>query len=268
MMGKSRAAITSAFISALLASLPTVAVARPVWQPAGDWSIQQGNHCLAVLLFTHKSAQLRFAIEPHPTKPLDLVYFITEGDADFGWATGDIAVGTKWKSGQRLQVIPSSQTHHITYQWGISDEGLDEVEAAGRIQVGGEALRLDLSLPGLTSARAQLRACDSALLTRWGFGPAQQAKIAHFPTIEKLNIKDSDYPIPAQKRGSIGDVDGYLIVGADGKASDCHVLDSSGWPALDSQSCRLLVQRPQYKPATDKSGNAMAAPYYFEFVWR
>jgi hypothetical protein len=28
-----------------------------------------------------------------------------------------------------------------------------------------------------------------------------------------------------------------------------------------------LVQRAQYKPATDKAGNAMAAPYYFEFNW-
>ena len=112
-----------------------------------------------------------------------------------------------------------------------------------------------------------MRECDSALLTHWGFGPEQQAKIAHFPTIEKLNIKDSDYPVAAAKRGSIGDVGGYLIVGIDGKASDCHVLDSSRWPALDSQSCQLLVQRGKFKPAVDKTGKAMEAPYHFEFAW-
>lgn len=264
---KTRASI--ALIAALSTNFSTAAVAEPVWQPAGDWSIEQGDHCLAVLLFTHRSAQLKFAIEPDPTKPANLVYFITEGDADYpyGWTTADVAVGTKWKVGQPLQIMPSTQPQHVIYKWGLSDEGLDEVQAAGRIRVNGTALRLDLPLPSLTSARARLRACDSALLTRWGFGPEQQARIAHFPKMEKLNIKDSDYPVTAAKRGSIGDVRGYLFVGVDGKASDCHVLDSSGWPALDSQSCQLLVERGRYKPAADKTGKAIAAPFYFEFDW-
>lgn len=267
MNGRSRTFTACTLVSALLANFAASAAAGPVWQPASDWSIKRGDHCVAELLFTHKSAQLTFAIEPNPTKPVDLVYFITEGDGEFGWEKGDVAVGKKWKTGQLIEVAPSAQPHHTIHQWGIGREGLDEIETAGRIQVNGENLRLDLSLPGLALARAQLRACDSALLTSWGFGPEQQARLARFPEVEKLNIKDSDYPVEAQKRGSIGDVDGYLIVGADGKASNCHVLDSSGWPGLDSQTCQLLVQRPQYKPATDKTGRAVAAPYYFEFVW-
>lgn len=269
MVGKSRASIASALIAALLASPSTAQVSERVWQPAGDWSIEQGDHCVAVLLFTQKSAQLKFAIEPDPTKPVDLVYFITEGDAEYpyGWTTADIAVGRKWKFDQGIQITPSEQPQHVVYRWGISDEGLNEVQAAGGIQVSGKALRLELQLPGLSSARARLQACNSALLTRWGFGPEQQARIAHFPTIEKLNIKDSDYPVAAAKRSSIGNVGGYLIVGVDGRASDCHVLNSSRWPALDSQSCHLLLQRVHYKPAVDKTGKAMAAPYHFEFAW-
>ena len=269
MVAKTRTSIASALIAASLAHLPTAAAAGPVWQPAADWSIERGNHCVAVLLFTHKSEQLKFAIEPDPTKPVDLVYFITEGDAEYpyGWITADIAVGTKWKIEQPIQMMPSPQPQHMIYRWGLSDEGLNEVQAAGEIQVNGRAFRFDLPLPGLLSARAQLRECNSALLTRWGFGPEQQAKIAHFPTIEKLKIKDSDYPVAAAKRGSIGDVGGYLIVGTDGRASDCHVLDSSRSPALDSQSCQLLVQRATYKPAVDKTGKVMAAPYHFEFAW-
>jgi hypothetical protein len=269
MVRKPRASIAIALIAPLLANFSTTAAADPVWQPAGDWSVEQGDHCVAVLLFTHKSAQLKLAIEPDPTKPVNLVYFITEGDAEYpyGWTSADIALGTKWKFDQPIQIMPSAQAQHVKYKWGLSDDGLNEVQAGGRIQVNGEALRLDLHLPGLSSARARLRACDSALLTRWGFGPEQQARIAHFPKLEKLNIKDSDYPVAAAKRGSIGDVSGYLIVGADGRASDCHVLDSSRWPVLDSQSCQLLMQRGQYKPAADKTGKAMAAPFYFEFDW-
>jgi TonB family protein len=251
----------------LLVSSPTGAAAGPVWQPVGDWSIKQGEHCVAELRFAHKSAELAFAIEPDPTKPFSLAYLIIEGDDDFGWTRADIAVGKKWKTGQRVEIAPSTQPNHMLYRWSLGDEGLDEIEAAGRIQFRSEGLRLDLSLPALAPARAQLRACDSAILSRWGFAPEQQARVARYPTVEKLEIKDSDYPIAAQKRGSIGDVNGYLMIGADGRASDCHVLNSSGWPALDSQTCQLMLQRAHYKPALDKTGQPMAAPYRFEFVW-
>jgi len=267
MTRNSRASIAIVTMSALLASVPTAAVSAPFWQAAGTWSIQQGNHCVAELRFAHKSDQLRFAIESDPTKPLYYVTVVTDGDAEFGWTKVDIAIGTKRLATRLIQITPSKLPHHTVYKWGFSDEQLGELEAAGRIQVGGEDLRLDLSFQGLTSARAKLRECDSALLARWGFGPEQQARIAHFPTIVKAEITDSDYPSPAARRGSIGDVNGYLTVGADAKASDCHVLDSSGWAELDTQSCQLLMQRPQYKPATDKAGNAMAAPYYFQFIW-
>lgn len=267
MTGRFRAIITSALVSVLLASFPAGAAAGPVWQPARDWSIKQGDYCVAELRFAHKSAELTFAIEPDPTKPSSLVYLITEGDGDFGWTRADIAVGKNWKTGQRVEVAPSTQPHHMLYRWSLADGGLDAVQAAGRIQFRSEALRLDLSLPALGAARAQLRACVSALLSRWGFAPEQQARVARYPAIEKLNIKDSDYPVAAQKRGSIGDVNGYLMIGADGTASNCHVLNSSGWPALDSQTCQLLLQRPQYRPAVDKTGQPMAAPYRFEFVW-
>jgi TonB family protein len=248
-------------------NVPTAAVAGPAWQPAGGWTIRQDNHCVAELRFAHKSKQVQFAIEPRPTSGPTFAYFVTDGDAQFGWVKADIAIGTKWKQGQTMQVMPSKLPHHIVYKWGLSDEQVGELETAGRVQVVSEDLRVDLSLPGVTAARAQLQTCDSALLARWGFGPEQQSRIASFPTMVKAEIKENDYPIPAARRGSIGDVNGYLTVGADGKASNCHVLDSSGWPELDSQSCELLVQRPQYKPATDKAGNAMAAPFYFEFVW-
>jgi hypothetical protein len=159
MVTKSRTWIASALTAALLACLSTAAVAGPVWQPAADWSIEQGDHCVAVLLFTHKSAQLKFAIEPDPTKPVDLVYFITEGDAEYpyGWISADIAVGTKWKVDQPIQIVPSAEPHHIIYKWRLSDEGLNEVQAAARIQVNGKALRLDRSTVKLFASICRCR---------------------------------------------------------------------------------------------------------------
>ena len=256
-----------ALTAALLANVPATAMAGPAWQAAGTWVIRSGNHCVADLRFSHKSAQLQVTIEPNPTQPTNYLYFITDGDTEFGWTKADVAIGSKWKAEQAMHVMPSKLPHHIVYKWGLSDERLSELEASRRIQVASEDLRVDLSLPDLASARAQLRTCDASLLERWGFGAERQARVARFPKLESIKLKESDYPASAYNRGSIGDVNGYLMVDAEGKASDCHVLDSSGWPELDSQTCQLLLQRPQYKPATDKAGNAMTAPYYFQWVW-
>ena len=128
MKRKSRASIAIAFIAALSATVPTETVAAPAWQPAGGWTIRQDDHCVAELRFAHKSQQLQFAIEPGPTSPSNFAYLVTEGDGEFGWTKADIAIGTKWKAGQTIHVMPSKLPHHIAYKWGLSDEQLGALE--------------------------------------------------------------------------------------------------------------------------------------------
>jgi protein TonB len=64
----------------------------------------------------------------------------------------------------------------------------------------------------------------------------------------------SDYPTEAIKNGWQGNVTVDLTVGPKGRATNCVVVVSSGHEVLDKTTCRILMRRARFKPATDASG--------------
>ena len=78
-----------------------------------------------------------------------------------------------------------------------------------------------------------------------------------------------DYPVPAggraARRGS--EVIVRVTVGTDGRASDCSVYRASPDAEADRITCRLVVERLRFRPATDAAGNPVAAPFYWRQRW-
>lgn len=68
-------------------------------------------------------------------------------------------------------------------------------------------------------------------------------------------ISPRDYPREASRTGVGGSVTVVLDVDADGRVTACRVTGSSGHPALDETTCRLIRERFRYRPATDAAGN-------------
>ncbi|MGV2497145.1 TonB family protein [Pelagerythrobacter aerophilus] len=79
----------------------------------------------------------------------------------------------------------------------------------------------------------------------------------------------SDYPVPeggrAARRGT--EVIVRVIVGVDGRASNCTVYRPSPDPEADRITCRLVVERLRFRPATDAQGNPVPAPFYWRQRW-
>lgn len=79
----------------------------------------------------------------------------------------------------------------------------------------------------------------------------------------------SDYPIPeggrAARRGT--EVIVRVIVGVDGRASNCTIYRPSPDPEADRITCRLVVERLRFRPATDAQGNPVPAPFYWRQRW-
>lgn len=71
-------------------------------------------------------------------------------------------------------------------------------------------------------------------------------------------ITDRDYPREAYCADQGGKVYFSFTVGIDGRVSDCEVTRSSGSPALDAATCRLIVQRFRYEPSRDSHGRPYA----------
>ncbi len=82
------------------------------------------------------------------------------------------------------------------------------------------------------------------------------------------SISDADYPAAAIRAGEQGTTAFTIVVGPDGKPSECRVTGSSGSEVLDSATCTLVTQRFRYEPARDASGKAVTAEVTRRVTWR
>jgi len=106
---------------------------------------------------------------------------------------------------------------------------------------------LTASRPIVTSVTTQPRAKAAAAPPTWiGGGPTD---------------KDN-------RRGRYkGAVAVRFTVGIDGRLSNCTTAQSSGNTELDALTCRLLVERGRFTPATDPQGRPIASQAFATYVW-
>lgn len=163
--------------------------------------------------------------------------------------------------------------------------------AAGRsLHIYRGETRVDqLSLSGSAAGIGVLRRCVASVKARLDAEAREKARFAHIPkdpfgtppaapeaddathARAKANItsliSDEDYPASAVRAGEQGTVRFRVAVDANGRVTDCTILSSSGSPALDSSTCRLVRSRARFTPATDKSGKPVPDTVESAITW-
>lgn len=71
-------------------------------------------------------------------------------------------------------------------------------------------------------------------------------------------ITASDYPANSWKRGDQGITSFRLKLGANGQATGCTIVESSGFEELDNATCRLMVERAKFDMSTVLAANTEA----------
>lgn len=71
-------------------------------------------------------------------------------------------------------------------------------------------------------------------------------------------IDRRDYPEAEARRNIGGSVTAHFDVSPEGRVRNCRVVKSSGSPALDATTCRLLEERFRYTPALNSRGEPVA----------
>jgi protein TonB len=66
-------------------------------------------------------------------------------------------------------------------------------------------------------------------------------------------FRSSDYP-RSVRTGIGGTVEFRFVVGVSGRVTNCTVTRSSGNADLDATTCRVVLKRFRYRPATDANG--------------
>jgi len=84
---------------------------------------------------------------------------------------------------------------------------------------------------------------------------------------EALGPRPADYPVEALLEGQEGDVGYTLYAGADGKPEACEVVESSGFELLDEATCKLMMERGVFEPATDGSGKPVMGEFSSRYRW-
>jgi TonB family protein len=105
--------------------------------------------------------------------------------------------------------------------------------------------------------------------TRRGSGQAMPAPPTRAVPMHRHShyIRRADYPAAARREGVQGQVDFQLAIAPTGRVTACTILLTSGSPALDTATCRILISRARYAPARDAAGHPTADADLGSFVW-
>jgi TonB family protein len=94
-------------------------------------------------------------------------------------------------------------------------------------------------------------------------GPRQAEPMSSLPSL----FATSDYPAEALAQGAQGITDFRLQVGENGRVEKCDVERSSGSAALDEATCRVIMKRSRFRPATNAAGHPVASVYTGMIHW-
>lgn len=81
--------------------------------------------------------------------------------------------------------------------------------------------------------------------------PAPVARTSAVPDLRRNQISDEDYPSASLRAEEEGVTRARFFITADGRAAQCSVEGSSGFPRLDQKTCELIERRFRFKPATE-----------------
>jgi TonB family protein len=261
---RARACAAKEGMSALTALLAFAAAAQPA--PRGPvpadtapaWTFTGGDGVCSAKISLAGGARLELGFYAGP----DENYF---GLSDPAWPQlGDGAsapAALRFAPGEEEAVVATATR---SPRWpegrGISlhpTRGRDRLRRIGRFGtfelVVGERRLGTYVLPQAEAGVARLLACPRATGATAGApsGPRQAAPLnTYFST--------DDYPRDARRLREQGTVGFSVLVGADGRVTDCVVTSSSGSASLDAATCRIVRERARYRPARDPQGNAVA----------
>lgn len=69
----------------------------------------------------------------------------------------------------------------------------------------------------------------------------------------------SDLPEELRETRQGGELELTYRVNVDGRVSDCRITQSSGIPALDARTCRLITERFRFRPSRNAAGRPVAS---------
>lgn len=153
----------------------------------------------------------------------------------------------------------------------VKRDDLAALSSAKQVLIKAGRVEATLAPRGVGAAMKALTACENDLLVAWGMDPAALASIATHPRAKGSGVMSffstEDYPSEAIRRDEQGTVGFRILVGVDGRVSDCRIIETSGSKILDQQTCNISLRRFQFEPAKTHDGRAIASLSFSRVRW-
>ena len=109
-----------------------------------------------------------------------------------------------------------------------------------------------------------LDTCIDNLMTVWGIDVERHRTLSRW--VRPANnpgqwVVPADYPLNMLSAGQPAIIEFRLSVGADGKATSCHIQSTTRPKEFDAAVCKSVMRRAQFVPALDRDGKALASFY-------
>jgi len=125
------------------------------------------------------------------------------------------------------------------------------------VQIPAEAADHGLKLTQIPALLDMLDKCTADLRKVWNVeeagDPPKLVREKPSGDLQKVFTSD-DYPAIAVSKNQGGSIRVAILVDEKGKVADCTVIQTSGVASLDAQSCAIIQQRAQLKPAVGLDG--------------
>lgn len=81
-------------------------------------------------------------------------------------------------------------------------------------------------------------------------------------------FKPEDYPSPAMQQNKGGSLRFAVLIDESGRVADCTIIETSGVPSLDAQTCFIIKERARFQPARDSAGKPAKDAAFQRVTWR
>jgi Gram-negative bacterial TonB protein C-terminal len=227
------------------------------------------DRCLASHAYQVGDQEWIVAIEPRPTTTESSVMIVAPAQAGTFEQARLFAAGVPIsRPGMSLESVDASGRR--LFGAALSRAEYARLLSTGSLRVENQGRSVAFALDQASAIREQLDSCVQDLLATWGLAAEQQANLASFPVTERAPdsyVRSEDAATVAPKIGASGKTTVLVQVGSDGRAQECTVIQSSGDADHDVKTCRIFVDRARFRPARDRAGKAVDAPYVASIRW-
>jgi TonB family protein len=262
--------IVLAAISAAVAFQSATPTAQVPLEPSGPWTVNYADSmCVLSRQYGAGGHQVILGFRPGPMSDILRIALMFPNKSQ------------KRSSGTATLVVDQSSAVKALFERGPSNtkamqmilvdtlrSELGAFDAARAIRVAAPDYDVTFKLPNFAAATKALDACEKDLMVDWGMDPAVLASIKTMPRGSAYALFSADdYPVEAVANGQEGIVGMRFLVGKNGRVSDCRIVESSGYKALDDQSCRIVETRARFDPALTQAGEPVASLSFTRIRW-